>query len=400
MTMNTYEILFWLAVFVVFYTYIGYGIILFILVKIKEFIRPSAPLPYPDDETLPDITLFIAAYNEEDIVDEKMRNSLALSYPTEKLRILWITDGSDDGTNERLARWEQATVLHQPERRGKTAAINRGMKFVDTPLVVFTDANTLLNTDALREIARLFTLPQVGCVAGEKRVAIQTKSNAASGGEGMYWKYESTLKALDFRLYSAVGAAGELFAIRRELFREMSTDTLLDDFILSLRIAMQGYIIAYCAEAYATESGSADMIEEEKRKVRIAAGGLQSVARLLPLLNPFRYGILSFQYVSHRVLRWSVTPVLLFLLLPANLLLIFASRHPLPYIILLGLQILFYLAGLWGYRLSRKQIKNKLLFIPYYFLFMNINVIKGFRYLYKRRGKADGNWEKARRAAG
>lgn len=119
----------------------------------------------------------------------------------------------------------------------------------------------------------------------------------ASGGEGIYWKYESTLKALDSRLYSAVGAAGELFAVRRELFEDMRTDTLLDDFILSLRIAMRGYTIAYCAAAYATESGSADMQEEEKRKVRIAAGGLQSIWRLRPLLNPFRYGLLNFQYV-------------------------------------------------------------------------------------------------------
>lgn len=396
--MDIHELLFWLAVFIVFYTYIGYGILIYILVKIKEFFIPPVSLPYPSDDELPEITLFIAAYNEEDIVDEKMRNSLALSYPADKLHILWVTDGSNDATNERLAQWKQATVLHQPERRGKTAAINRGMQFVDTPLVVFTDANTLLNENALLEIARLFTLPRVGCVAGEKRVAIQEKSNAASGGEGMYWKYESALKALDFRLYSAVGAAGELFAIRRELFREMSTDTLLDDFILSLRIAMQGYVIAYCAEAYATENGSADMVEEEKRKVRIAAGGLQSVARLLPLLNPFRYGMLSFQYVSHRVLRWSVTPVLLFLLLPANLLLVFTGQPPILYIILLCLQVLFYLAGLWGYRLSRRQIKNKLLFIPYYFLFMNINVIKGFHYLRKRKGKADGNWEKSRRA--
>ena len=148
---------------------------------------------------------------------------------------------------------------------------------------MFTDANTHLNREALREIVHAFTDPKVGCVAGEKRIAVQSKDNAASGGEGLYWEYESTLKALDARLYSAVGAAGELFAMRRELFEEMRTDTLLDDFILSLRIVMQEHAIAYCANAYAVESGSADMREEEKRKVRIAAGGLQSIWRLRPL---------------------------------------------------------------------------------------------------------------------
>lgn len=151
---------------------------------------------------------------------------------------------------------------------------------------------------------------------------LQTRNGAAAGGEGLYWRYESTLKALDARLYSAVGAAGELFAVRRELFEEMERDTLLDDFVLSLRIAMKGYLIAYCSDAYAIESGSADMREEQKRKVRIAAGGLQSIWRLKPLLNPMRYGVLSFQYISHRVLRWSLTPILMFALLPLNIILL------------------------------------------------------------------------------
>ena len=309
-----------------------------------------------------------------------------------------MTDGSNDHTNERLSHWPQATVLHHPQRQGKTAALNRGIHFVETPLVVFTDANTHLNREALREIVHAFTDPKVGCVAGEKRIAVQSKDNAASGGEGLYWKYESTLKALDARLYSAVGAAGELFAVRRELFEEMQTDTLLDDFILSLRIVMQGHTIAYCANAYAVESGSADMREEEKRKVRIAAGGLQSIWRLRPLLNPFRYGTFCFQYISHRVLRWSLTPILLFLLLPLNTILIFTTSTPLLYAIIWLLQALFYLMGSWGYYLSMKHIKNKILFIPYYFLFMNVNVIRGFNYLHKRTGNASGAWEKARRA--
>ncbi|KAB4811565.1 glycosyltransferase family 2 protein, partial [Bacteroides thetaiotaomicron] len=213
---------------------------------------------------------------------------------------------------------------------------------------------------------------------------------------GIYWKYESTLKALDSRLYSAVGAAGELFAVRRELFEPMEPDTLLDDFILSLRIAMKGYTIAYCTNAYAIESGSADMGEEEKRKVRIAAGGLQSIWRLRPLLNPFHYGILSFQYTSHRVLRWSVTPFLLFALLPLNIVVLLLGESPLFYGTLLGLQILFYGMGYWGYYLSTRQIKNKVLFIPYYFLFMNVNVLKGIGYL--KRKKGSGAWEKAKRA--
>lgn len=176
----------------------------------------------------------------------------------------------------------------------------------------------------------------------------------------------------------------------------MNNDTLLDDFVMSMQIAAKGYKIEYCADAYAEESGSADMREEEKRKVRIAAGGLQSVWRLRKLLNVFKYGTLSFQYVSHRVLRWTITPILMFLMLPLNIMIVAISPYLVFYDIMLVLQFAFYAMGWCGYALSKKSIKNKYLYIPYYFLFMNVNVIKGFFYLYKRKG--NGAWEKSRRA--
>lgn len=393
------EIIFFILLFIVFYTYLGYGILLWILVKLKHLLSPAPSGKEKEDnkEALPPVTLFITAYNEEQVIDEKMENCHQLDYPKDKLKIVWVTDGSNDHTNQKLKEYPDATVLFSPERRGKTAAMNRGMKFIATPIVVFTDANTQINPGAIREIVNCFNNPRVGCVAGEKRVDMNSTAGAASGGEGLYWKYESFLKKLDYQLYSAIGAAGELFAIRTSLYEEMPEDTLLDDFILSLRITMKKYIIAYCDTAYALESGSADMKEEEKRKVRIAAGGLQSIIRLKNLLNPLRYGILSFQYISHRVLRWSVTPVALFLLLPLNAWLAVHSEDSLLYTLFLLLQILFYIGGFYGFYLSTKSIKNKLLYIPYYFLFMNINVIKGFFYL-KRKKKNDGTWEKARRA--
>lgn len=379
----------------VFYTYIGYGLVMWVLVKIKERVRPPARLELPG--VLPVVTLFITAYNEEGIVDAKMANCLALDYPRDKLRITWVTDGSTDRTNALLAKYPQATVLFQPGRRGKTAAINRGMAFVETPLVVFTDANTFINREAVKEIVRQFTDPRTGCVAGEKRIEVKEKDNASSGGEGAYWRYESALKGLDSRFYSAVGAAGELFAIRTELFEEMPEDTLLDDFMLSLRIAGKGYRIAYCKEAYATETASLNMEEEEKRKVRIAAGGLQSIRRLRPLLNIFRYGWLSFQYVSHRVLRWTITPFVLLLLVPLNIILIVLKAEPeWLYQLFAAGQALVYLTAIVGWYLARRSVKNKLLFIPYYFLFMNVNVFKGMNYLRNFDGNAA--WEKAKRS--
>lgn len=364
-------------------------------IPILEAMACGTPVITSTTSAMPEITLFITAYNEEQVVNGKMKNCHELDYPKEKLHIVWVTDGSNDRTNEKLKAYPDVTLLFVPERKGKTAAMNRGMGFVTTPLVIFTDANTFINPQAVREIVKCFNHPQVGCVAGEKRVDMYSTGGAVSGGEGLYWKYESWLKKMDYQLYSAIGAAGELFAIRTPLYEEMPEDTLLDDFMLSLRIAMKQYTIAYCDTAYALESGSTDMKEEEKRKIRISAGGLQSVYRLKELLNPLRYGILSFQYVSHRVLRWSVTPVALFLLFPLNILLVVCSEsHPVYFLFLL-LQSAFYLGGVYGSFLSAKSVKNKLLYIPYYFLFMNINVIKGFFYLKRHAG---GTWEKSRRA--
>jgi cellulose synthase/poly-beta-1,6-N-acetylglucosamine synthase-like glycosyltransferase len=390
--MESIVIVFWIFILIVFYTYIGYGIILFAAVKIKEM--RHKPQQFPHSSELPDITLFITAYNEEDVVDEKMGNCLSLDYPKERLHIVWVTDGSNDRTNELLSHYPEVTVYYEPERRGKMAAMNRGMKMVNTPFVVFTDANTTLNADALKEMIRAFDNPRVGCVAGEKRIGGKEKQDAVQGGEGAYWKYESALKSYDARLYSTIGTAGELFAIRRELFREIEPDTLLDDFILSMRITMEGYVIAYCSKAYAIEAGSSDMREEEKRKVRIAAGGLQSIARLSPLLNPFRYGTLSFQYVSHRVLRWSVAPFMLFALLPLNFVL-YLGHISLFYDIVFYLQLLFYAAAAVGYYMQNRQLKMKVFFIPYYFLFMNINVFKGIGYLARHKGT--GTWTKSNR---
>ncbi|WP_059025447.1 glycosyltransferase family 2 protein [Gabonibacter massiliensis] len=384
---------FWIAAIIVLYTYIGYGLLLYLLVKIKEKRHPVQPL-YLQKPT-PTATLLIAAYNEEDIVDLKMENCNRLNYPKGKLNIVWVTDGSTDNTNLKLAEYPEITVLHVPERKGKTAALNRGMQYIHTPFTVFTDANTMLNQEAIREILTPFSDPAVGCVAGEKRIVVEDKDNAAAGGEGFYWRYESKLKSWDSRLYSTVGAAGELFAIRTSLFKTMPEDTLLDDFVLSMSIASQGYKIAYRDAAYAIESASADIGNEQKRKVRIAAGGLQAIWRLLPLLNIFRHGILSFQYISHRVLRWSITPVLLFLLFPLNILLVSLKPEQTGYMILLVLQSLFYLMAIGGSILQRRHIKVKILFIPYYFVFMNLNVIKAFFYLQKHKGT--GAWEKAKR---
>lgn len=394
--MKALELFFWIALFVIFYSYLGYGIVLFAIIKIRRLLGLGKPFQGNEDY-LPEVTLFVAAYNEKDYLDEKVANSRSLNYPKEKVTQLWVTDGSDDGTPELLKKYEDVTVLHEPARNGKIAAMNRGMKEVKTPIVIFSDGNTSLGKESIQEIVKLFRNPKVGCVSGEKRIYSKDADSAAGAGEGMYWKYESQLKKWDAELYSVVGAAGELFAIRTELWQEVEKDTLLDDFMISLRVAMQGKTIQYNPEAYAIENASANVKEELKRKVRISAGGIQSVVRLASLLNIFKYGTLSFQYISHRVLRWTLTPLLLLLIIPANLFL--ALNEGLLtlgiYSFLFWGQVVFYAAALLGWFLENKQIRLKMLFIPYYFFIMNLSVFLGFRRYLK--GSQSVNWERAQR---
>jgi cellulose synthase/poly-beta-1,6-N-acetylglucosamine synthase-like glycosyltransferase len=392
--MMALEIIFWLFLFLIFYAYLGYGILLWFLVKVKEFFSKS-PKVVGGDPYEPEVTLFVAAYNEKDFIAAKMENSLALDYPREKVRYVWVTDGSDDGTPDLLRQYEGVEVYHQPERAGKIAAMNRGMQFVKTPVVIFSDGNTMLGKESIRRIVRMFSNPKVGCVSGEKRIF---SKDTAAATEGIYWKYESTLKKLDARLYSVVGAAGELFALRTELFTPVERDTLLDDFIISLRIAMKGFTIQYDPEAYAIENPSANVREELKRKIRISAGGIQSVIRLRQLLNPFRFGTLSFQYISHRVLRWTLAPLGLPLIFLCSAALCLAGGFFNPgnvYAWLFWGQVVFYMMALLGWYLEEKKIKVKILYIPYYFFIMNLAVYLGFiRYM---RRQQSVNWERAKR---
>jgi len=389
------KIFFWTFAFIIFYAYIGYGILLYILIRIKRIISKKQSESNVDEKYLPEITLFVTAYNECDFIQEKMQNSLSLNYPKEKVKHVWITDGSDDGTPEMLKQFEGVEVYHQPERAGKIAAMNRGMAFVRTPIVIFSDGNTMLGKQSILRIVSLFNDPLVGCVSGEKRIF---SKDTAAATEGVYWKYESTLKKWDAELYSVVGAAGELFALRTELFKPVEQDTLLDDFIISLRIAEQGFKIQYDPEAYAIENPSASVKEELKRKIRISAGGIQSIIRLKELLNPFRFGILSFQYISHRVLRWTLAPLGLLIVLLTSFIIaladgIFEFNHLFPWIF--WGQVVLYLLALIGWILEEKHIKVKLLFIPYYFFIMNLAVYLGFfRYIRKQQTV---KWERAKR---
>lgn len=384
------KFIFWFALAVILYTYIGYGLVVWIWAKVKRLLHDSKIMSAPDFE--PEVTLVVPAYNEGDILKSKIEDCLALDYPAGKLRITFITDGSTDNSEEVLSCYPQVMHLHSPVRGGKSMAENRAMEYVTTPYVIFTDCNTYLNTNAVREMVKHYQDPKVGAVSGEKKILSEDSSSGS--GEGLYWKYESFLKRCDSEIHSLMGAAGELVSFRSNLFQPLEKDTILDDFVQSLRIVDKGYKVVYEPNAYAMEAPSVSMAEEMKRKVRICAGGWQSMARLTSLLNPFRQPVVTFLYLSHRVLRWSLTPALLALLLPVNFVLAWFSGG--IYTLTLALQVLFYVAAWAGWALDAKGVKLKLLIVPLYFTMMNVAVFKGFmRYI---RSSQPAAWEKAERA--
>ncbi|WP_214226798.1 glycosyltransferase family 2 protein [Pedobacter sp. B4-66] len=385
-------IAFWISLFLVVYTFVGYGFLLFVLVRIKRFF--IKPYKFKTNSILPTVTILVAAYNEEDIIEEKITNTLALDYPKDKMQIIFITDGSSDQTAEKIRSFEQVTLMHENVRAGKMAAIKRAIPFITGEITIFTDANTFLNQEAILELVKHYQNNKVGAVAGEKRILVEQSADASSAGEGFYWKYESLLKKWDYELYSNVGAAGELFSIRTSLYQPVESDTIIDDHMIAMRIAENGHIIAYEPNAYAMETASADVKEELKRKIRIAAGGLQSILRLKKAANPFHYPIFTFQYISHRVLRWTITPFLLMALFLINGWLAFNNDFVL-YKFIFAAQVVFYILSLIGLFFERRNIRVKVLFIPYYFCVMNYAVLAGIiRYLRKAQGAA---WEKSKR---
>jgi biofilm PGA synthesis N-glycosyltransferase PgaC len=285
-------------------------------------------------------------------------------------------------------------LLHNDNRDGKMAAIKRAIPFANGEIMVFTDANTFLNKTALKALVKHYQNEKVGAVAGEKRILVEAAADASSAGEGFYWKYESLLKKWDYELYSNVGAAGELFSIRTALYQPVESDTIIDDHMIAMRIAENGYIIAYEPEAYAMETASANSAEELKRKIRIAAGGIQSILRLKKAANPFHYPILTFQYISHRVLRWTITPFLLILVLALNALIVIQTNS-LFYQLLLVAQFVFYFLSLLGLFFESRNIKIKAFFIPYYFCIMNYAVVAGMIRYYRKNQSAA--WERSKR---
>lgn len=373
--------LLWLAALAVTWTYLGYPLFIRWLAHRRPRLPQQAPLQ-------PTLSFIVPALNEEAVIAAKLENLLGLDYPPTLREIIVVADGSTDRTVEIVQKYAERGVrlLFQPERRGKIAAMNRAVPEARGEILIFSDANTFMEPGSIQALVRNFADPQVACVSGEKRIRPATQIQAE--GESAYWRYESMLKWAESQVSTAIGALGEFFAIRRTLYRLLEEDSIIEDFVLSMRLVMEGWRVIYEPAAITWEEASPTLRGEWTRRVRMAAGGFQAMWRLRGLFAP-RYGLIAFQYFSHKVLRW-LAP--LFMLLALGATAAFA-RQPFYRLCLWG-QLGFYaLAGLGGL-LEAVGVRSKWLRILFYFCFTNATALGGLaRYLSRKQTVL---WTKAR----
>jgi cellulose synthase/poly-beta-1,6-N-acetylglucosamine synthase-like glycosyltransferase len=338
---------------------------------IIAFLSKIKSRPVRKDSITPLVSLIIAAYNEEKIIGEKIENTLSLDYPQDLLEVIIVSDGSMDET-EHIARQfidEGVKLFHYPDRRGKPYALNYAVSHARGEVLVFSDANVLCEKDAIRKVVQNFSDPSVGCVTG--KILLRPFSTEEPLGEGFYMRVEGFIHRQESLFSTMIGTDGAMYAIRKELFKPLPEETLVDDFVISMRVLEKGYRIVYEPEARGTEMVPASVGEEFKRKVRIIAGGYQSIWMLRSLLNPFRYPVISLEFTSHKLLRW-FSPFLMSMLFLSSLFLI---ARPL-YLFVFCLQLAFYLLAFIA--LIYKDTRNRVLvYVPYYLCATHLAAIMG-----------------------
>ena len=381
-----FEFIFWFSTGLVFYIYFGYPLTMLILAKL------SRKSPVNKKDFTPLVSLIIPAYNEEKVIREKLRNSLSLDYPQDRLEIIVISDCSTDRTdkitNEFMPRGVKLIV--QEERKGKIAALNKAVPQAKGEIIVFSDANSIYEKEAIKKLVRNFNDGRVGCVCGElKYITPNASSSLAQLGEILYWRYEKFLKKKESRLHSLLILNGSIYAIRKELFLPIE-ETLADDFVNSMQIAAKGWSMIYEPEAVAVEKASSLIKEQFKQKSRIIAQGYKATAKLSKVI--FSSGWLRiFEFLFHKLLRWLV-PLFLASIFVSNLFLLNYQFYQVVFI----LQSIFYLFALIGRVLQKRKKGMKIFYVPFYFCMVNLASVVGlFDFLTNRQ---KGIWEKAESA--
>ena len=377
------EWILWLSVAGAFYTYLGYPILLSLLVRVKSKATDVAIL---DDSELPAVAMIVPVHNEQQVMESKIANSRELSYPAGKLRVIFVSDGSTDETAAIVARHldDRIALIELPTRTGKAAALNAALATIDSAVVVFSDASIILAPDAVKTVVRPLAIPEIGCVSGEDRIA-------GWGGEGLYGRYELFLRRKESELHSIVGASGSFYAQRRALCDPFEPG-LAPDFLSVLRTVERGYRAVTQPAAVGYMQALDSVSDEFRRKVRTILRGLTTLRQCSHLLNPFTSGVFAFELFSHKVLRWLVPFFLLAILATSAWL----AVDWLFYRMLLLVQILLYALALAGPRLKGSVLASLAVTkIAVYFTTVNIATLWAWgKYL---AGARQELWQPSRR---
>jgi len=404
---NMLKIILFMSLFLIVYNHILYPLLVVLLAKILDD-RQASIIDDPTASyeththmedaiklmTYPKVSFIIAAYNEEKVIKDKLDNTLALNYPDNDFEIIVVSDGSDDKTVDIVKSFSDSGVisLHEDARSGKTSALNRAVLNASGDILVFSDANNDFSSNAVVKLVKHFSDNAIGGVTGAKHI-YTSESRESAVGDGLYWKYESFIKKAESRLGSITAADGEIVAIRKSLYKPVNPELINDDAAITFDIVRSGHRIIYEPEARSYEQASEDLYDDINVKIRMTAGGYQTISYewkyLFPPLNWF-----SFSFISHKVLRW-ITPHLMLLTFITSMLLSTLFSASIVYLFLLVAQLVFYLISLYGWNQRKSGNMPTLIYIPMYFTVMNIALFMGFiRYISNNQGV---NWVKARR---
>lgn len=361
--------MFWFSIFAIFYAYFGYPIALSIIALFK----PRQPYePYEPYE--PMVSLLISAYNEEGIIKEKLKNALSLDYPANKLEIIVISDASEDKTDEYVEDFfgKGIRLLRQEIRQGKTAALNMAVPQARGEIIVFSDANSMYDRSAIKNLVKNFKNPVIGFVTGRTKY-VSNHGSSATESTSLYNKIEQFTKGLESKIGSCVGADGAIFAIRKELYKPLKSYDI-NDFVIPLKIIEQGYQGILENEVFCIEETPRDTKGEFNRQVRITNRTIRAMVNNKALLNPIKFPLFSIELISHKIIKFML-PFFMVIVFVTNCFLVATGFF---YYLILALQVFFYILAYWGYMDKQAQNKNRLASMPYAFSMVSLAILLGW----------------------
>lgn len=372
------QIIFWVSLFLLLHCYMLFPITLpFVSEIFKRKKHEKEGVAF-----LPNVSILISAYNEEAVIERKIQNILSIDYPKEKLQVLIGDDGSTDKTAEIVSRYadQGITLVKAPKNAGKAAMLNRLNKHATGEILLFCDANTMFFPNVVRKLVSPFVDKKIGCVCGH--LILSDRSGSVLGkGESSYWDLESEMKKFEGVLDLLIGGNGALYAIRKELYTELPVKkSVMDDFFITTKILQKGYCSTFVGSAIGTEQTSKESSGEFRRKVRIGRANFNYLISYLSLLNPLR-PLLAYLFFSHKIIRW-FTPHILIILFICNVILLTKNLF---YQIFFGVIVLCFILGV-----------TRVVPYAYYFLTMNLAMLKGFFLSFTR--EKSGGWAREARS--